>query len=695
MVWQLSKLQSRFGRSLALRYLTITSIAVLSIQAIWGLIEGVRIYQGQVGALEEKVAKQGEFLREVAPEAIFNLDFLYLETLMRQTSEDADIVYSIILDREGLPLTQYLNDEDPLLTSILDTLPGDVQPVKVVQQIVDKGLVERITLPVTSFEQPLGHVEIGYSKRRIYGEVSQAALSSLLTTLTVGCVLAAITYLLFEREVRYPLGKLASWAQRLEQGKLQERVVLPRHDEIGVLGRALNQMAAQLQKNLEGLAEARDEAIAASQAKSEFLSNMSHELRTPLNAILGFTQLLERDDSLGKKQKENIRVVNRSGTHLLSLINSILEMSKIEAGRAAIEVTAFDLQEMIQSVLQMFQERAKTKAISVTFDYLSELPPYIEADEGKLRQVLINLLGNAIKFTQHGGVCLYAEALAVSAQEHITLPSAATTGVLAQNDHKQYQLKLAVEDTGPGIPNKELASIFETFTQTESGKKSQQGTGLGLPISRKYVQLMGGDLTVQSVIDQGTVFSFAIPVRETTADRVKKSTIIQPRVLKLTPGQPHYRLLVAEDISENRRLLVSLLEAVGFEVKEAQDGMEAIRIWEDWSPHLIWMDMRMPVMDGYEASSQIREAEALMKTHQNHKPVTVILALTAFVFEEHRKQALMAGCDDYVRKPFQEHEVFAKLKQYLNVDYIYEGDAILGQSEIGVFLIGVYLTFAI
>ena len=676
-------LKSRFSNSLALRYLTVTGAAVLGIQAVWGLIEGIRIYQRQVDVLEEKVAAQGEFLSEVAPEAIFNLDFLYLETLMRQTSEDADIIYSIILDRKGLPLTQYLNHEDPLIAKALASLAGDTQPLSILRQAAQEGPVERIIVPVDSFGQTLGEVHIGYSKRRVYGEVSQAALSSLLTTLTVGFVLAVTTYLLFEREVRRPLGKLAFLAKDLEKGKLQERVILPRKDEIGVLGRALNRMARQLQKTLEGAAQARDKAIAASHAKSEFLSNMSHELRTPLNAILGFTQLLERDDSIGKKQKENIRVVNRSGAHLLSLINNILEMSKIEAGRVSIEANAFDLKELLKSIQQMFLERAKSKAIHITFDYPLDLPAYVEADEGKLRQVLINLIGNSIKFTEQGGVSVYVEVLeerAETERETAISPSDEEP----HSNIKHHQLRFSVEDTGPGIPPEDLGTIFETFTQTQTGKDSQQGTGLGLPLSRKFVQLMGGNLTVQSAVGEGTVFSFTISVMETTADRVKTSNQQHSRVIKLVPGQPRYRLLVAEDVLENRRLLVGLLEAVGFEVKEAQDGMEALKLWQSWSPHLIWMDMRMPVMDGYEATNQIREAENLGKTnHGRQKPVTVILALTAFAFEEHRQQAIEAGCDDYVRKPFQEHEVFDKLNQYLGVEYIYEGDDAVARPEEG------------
>ena len=265
-------------------------------------------------------------------------------------------------------------------------------------------------------------------------------------------------------------------------------------------------------------------------------------------------------------------------------------------------------------------------------------------------------MSNAVKFTEEGGVTLSVEATPVENLEE------------EDNSRPSYSLFFAVEDTGPGIAPRDIEYIFDAFSQTDIGKKSQQGTGLGLPISRKYMQLMGGELNVASQVGLGTVFSFNI-----LAQQVEASEIVQQekpkRVVGLAKNQEQKRILVVEDVSEIRQLLVEFLEVVGFDVKEAKDGMEAIEVWREWSPHLIWMDLRMPVMNGYEATRHIREVE-----EQQHQKVTVILALTAFAFEEQRQRALEAGCDDYLRKPFQEHEIFEKISKYLEVQYVYEGE---------------------
>ena len=623
-------------------------------------------YRRQITALEEKAYTQGQFLSEVAPEAIVNLDFLYLETLVRQTSKDTDIVYCVILDPNGTALTRHLNRQDSLIAKIAASLNDkDNKTLSVIEVIDQQDGIRILELPIVVAEQPIGSVKIGYSSRAIYNDLLRAAMTTLMAVFTASVLLAVITFIVFKRAVHTPLRQLVKFAAALESGQLEHRASLTYPDEIGQLGRALNRMAAELQQTLKGLAEARDTAISASQAKSEFLANMSHELRTPLNAILGYAHLLERDPTLDTKQHESISIVHQSGTHLLSLVNDILEMSKIEAGQTSINPIAFDLHNLLQLVRQMFQARAKEKKIALIFENMPNLPQYIEADESKLRQVLINLIGNGIKFTQHGGVSVHTE----------VIPQTVTPVTDSNLDAVNHptSLQITVEDTGPGIAPDALSKIFEAFTQTQVGKTAQQGTGLGLPISRKYVELMGGELEVSSNLGEGSAFRFTIPVLTTQASAIIVQNSQPPRqVVGLVANQPDYRLLVVEDVLESRRLLVSLLELVGFNVREAENGMIALKIWEEWSPHLIWMDMRMPIMDGYEATQQIREIEHSLERTEDPQPVTVILALTAFAFEEHRQRALDVGCDDYVRKPFQEHEVFDKLQQYLKVEYLYE-----------------------
>jgi urea ABC transporter urea binding protein len=406
------------------------------------------------------------------------------------------------------------------------------------------------------------------------------------------------------------------------------------------------------------LQKAKEAAEVANRAKSEFLSKMSHELRTPLNAILGFTQVLTRDDSLNLEQKEHLEIINRSGEHLLNLINDVLEMSKIESGRIYFNETSFDLYHLLESLEEMLQLKAKSKRLHLIFDCCLDVPQYVQTDQGKLRQILINLLGNALKFTQEGSVTLRVSLL----KEQVEINN--QIEVIPTNESlESMRILLEVEDTGFGIAPDEINSLFEAFVQTQSGRKSQEGTGLGLTISQQFVELMGGKITVNSILSQGTTFKVEIPIKLAESADIETQ---QPtrKVVGLEADQPLYRILVVEDRWENRQLLIKLLTPLGFEVREAENGLEGVALWKSWEPHLIWMDMRMPVMDGYEATKQIKA--------QLKGQATVIIALTASALEEERAIVLSAGCDDFMRKPFQASVLFEKLAQHLGVRYIYE-----------------------
>ncbi|HSF82924.1 MAG TPA: PAS domain S-box protein [Anaerolineales bacterium] len=401
--------------------------------------------------------------------------------------------------------------------------------------------------------------------------------------------------------------------------------------------------------DISELQEARRQAEAANKAKSTFLANMSHELRTPLNAILGFTQLMDADPSLAPQQHENLGVINRSGEHLLELINSVLEMSKIEAGRVALQEKSFDLYLLLDTLEEMFRLQANAKELVLVFERKDSVPRYVHSDDGKLRQVLMNLIGNAIKFTQSGKVLVRV---------------GASTPVGSQ-DPQQVKLHFEVQDTGPGIPSEELATIFEPFVQAKDAPQFHEGTGLGLSISRQFVRMLGGEICATSTVGQGSLFCFDMIVLPVDETEVTLAQMVR-QVRALEPGQPAYRLLVVEDRETNRQLLVKILQPLGFEVKEAANGHAAIEIWEDWKPHLIWLDMQMPHMDGYETCRRIRASQ--------RGNDTVIIALTATAFEEDRYKTLSAGCDDFLRKPFRQEEIINALEKHLGVRFIYEDE---------------------
>ncbi|HEV8058587.1 MAG TPA: PAS domain S-box protein [Gemmataceae bacterium] len=390
----------------------------------------------------------------------------------------------------------------------------------------------------------------------------------------------------------------------------------------------------------------------ANRAKSVFLANMSHEIRTPMNAILGFSQLMLRDPDITRQQFQYLGTINRSGEHLLALINDILEMSKIEAGRTTLNPSTFDLPDLLKDLEMMFRVRTDEKTLSFFVEMIGAVPQYIVTDINKLRQVFINVLGNAVKFTEQGGVGL-----------RVRVDRTGATGPL---------LRVEIEDTGPGISSEDQEKLFRHFEQTKTGQQAGTGTGLGLAISQEFVRLMGGAITVSSQVGKGSIFVIHLPLKEGEAKAVQAKEKPE-HVLRLRPGQLPCRVLIADDIEDNRQLLAQLLAPVGFEIRLATNGAEAVQEFEEWQPQLILMDFRMPVMDGHEAIRRIRSMRG--------GAAAKIIAVTASAMDENRQELMAIGADDFISKPFREGELFQKIHTHVGVEYVYAEQPTAGASE--------------
>jgi signal transduction histidine kinase/DNA-binding NarL/FixJ family response regulator len=405
------------------------------------------------------------------------------------------------------------------------------------------------------------------------------------------------------------------------------------------------------QKLREALDQADRERLRAedaNQAKGRFLAHMSHELRTPLNAILGFVQLMQRTPARTEDDRESLSIITRSGQHLLALINDVLSMAKIESGQQSRNDAPFDLHRLVADLESLFQVRAEESGVALEMRLAPDVPRHVTGDAGKLRQVLVNLLGNAFKFTARGTVALEIE---------IAGPS----------------VRFSVSDTGPGLTAEEIARLAQPFTQTATGSRAAEGTGLGLWISRRFVTLMGGELRIESTPPAGTRFSFELELPQVeTADEPAPAG----RVIALANMLRAPRILVAEDRAESRLFLVRLLRAVGFSVVEASNGHEAIESWRASRPDLILMDVQMPVLGGDDAIGAIRAEEA-----SEGRPPVRIVALTAGAFEHQRESLLALGCDGFVAKPFLESTIFEAIARQLGVAYQYEVPARLRRGQ--------------
>ncbi|AFY73490.1 signal transduction histidine kinase [Synechococcus sp. PCC 7502] len=416
-------------------------------------------------------------------------------------------------------------------------------------------------------------------------------------------------------------------------------------------------LLASYNLDLEQLVKARTQELElakqaaefANKAKSSFLANISHELRTPLNAVIGFTELMLKDSSFLESQRQNLRIVNSSGSHLLSLINNVLNMSRIEAGQDQTEITLVNLPELMETLRSMLSLKAKTKNIDLSIIYAPNSPNLIETDERKLKQVLINLVGNALKFTHQGHVQVFV-------------------GFNSQPDRSSLQI--AVKDTGIGIPEVEISQIFTPYNPVSG--RSPDGTGLGLFLSKKLIESLGGTIQVSSQLGQGTTFSFDLPVtiipepNIAKTEQIDKTGEVRELLVRLAPDQPQYQILVVDDEYTNRQLLTRILTDIGLSVQEAINGDEAINLCCLNNYDLIYMDWQMPIIDGAEATKTIKT-----RANKTNQLQPKIIAVTANIFVD-RQTMLDIGCDDLVHKPFKHQDILDMLAKHLDLQLVYE-----------------------
>jgi len=665
----------------------ITASVLFVVISVLGTHAGTLFFQTQYflnSDLEHRSERIMQRLTENLRLPLWELDKNWVYKILLTEMADEDVYAISVIGAENLNVAMMRNQEWQIVRG---------NPPEIIQ----KGFIVKQTKILRNNEE-IGQLRLSLSKKLVVQQLKQGVFKNLISTAILITSIVIFLALLLKWIVIKPLHTISTAAQAVARGHYEDKLIVKGNDEISMLMRYFEHMRQniklreherdgaikalensknellKLNNNLESRViertaalkksnhhfqelsiayeKAKNAAESSNRSKSIFLSNMSHELRTPMNAVLGFSRILLDDKKITTEQKESLDIINRSGSHLLNLINGILDMAKIESGRMQVEYKPFDLALLIQDVINMMHERAEKKGIDLYIDQTSSFPRAIDNDEGKLRQILVNLLSNAIKCTDTGHVILRLKT--------------------DKESLNQAVICFEVEDTGRGISKEHLPTIFTAFIQV--GEQAEQtGTGLGLAITHEFVKLLEGQISVESKLGKGSIFKVYIPVVKLDEQHILSiAPKTENKIIGLLSEQDNYRILVVEDQLENRLLLHRLLESVGFQVIEAINGLEAIEKFAQYSPDFIFMDRRMPVMDGIIATKKIRGLAG-------GKEIPIV-AVTASVFEQERSVLKEAGFNEIINKPYKDEEIFNCMEKYLDIRYLYEGNKTSNES---------------
>jgi signal transduction histidine kinase len=489
-------ISQKYQNNIAFRYLSIATIFLMVIQLVISGVQNKFVYQHEIEHIIQVAETDADFFSIIARDAFLRYDRITLEKLANSINEKRDIIYSSFLapNRQIIAYEikpQYLAKQKLSAPNNSATTPQDL-----IDLIKRDRKVTEISRVVKNGDRIVGEIKLAYSVEQIQQEIKILSLLDLAYAILISILFATLTLIIFNQQILHPLKKIKQLAKEFAAGNLEPRVNFHRKDEISELGDALNSMASQFQYTLSNLEKVMDEALIAEKAKTKFLGKMSHELRTPLNGIIGFTQLMQQEQTNTNEELESLNIIESNALHLLDLINDVLEITKIESGKSSLNISKFDFYHFLESLKQMFSFKAKEKNIELIFEIEETVPHHIENDRDKLLQIIANILDNSIKFTEQGRVIMTVKKK--QNESH-------------QNSHNLY---FKIADTGRGIASEEIDNVFVAFAQTESTGKASKGMGLGLPMSQQLIQLMGGDISIKSEVDRGTVIRFYIPLTE-------------------------------------------------------------------------------------------------------------------------------------------------------------------------------------